>query len=102
LELRFSVRDTGIGIPQEKQAGIFDPFVQADGSITRRYGGTGLGLTICSRLVKLMGGTLSLHSQPGQGSTFSFTVPCEIAASPADSQPNVSLPLAEPPVLSAA
>jgi PAS domain S-box-containing protein len=71
--LLFSVRDTGIGIPPEKQRVIFEPFAQADGSTTRKFNGTGLGLSICSRLVKMMGGKLWLESAPSKGSTFHFT-----------------------------
>jgi len=75
VELRFSVKDTGIGIPPENQQKIFQAFAQADGSMTRRFGGTGLGLTISLRLAELMGGTISLESKPGQGSTFRLTIP---------------------------
>lgn len=76
----FAVQDTGIGIPVAKQACIFQPFHQADNSITRRYGGTGLGLTISSQLVQMMGGKLHVKSQVGQGSLFHFHIPYQIAA----------------------
>jgi PAS domain S-box-containing protein len=72
--LHIIVKDTGIGIPAEKQETIFEPFSQADGSMTRKYGGTGLGLTICTRLVRMMSGAIWVESQPGQGSTFHVTL----------------------------
>ena len=83
--VRISVEDTGIGISPEAQKVIFDEFVQGDGSTTRRHGGTGLGLTIVRKLVELQGGAITLVSEPGSGSTFTFTVPAWAAP-----------PLAEP------
>ncbi len=76
--LRFSVKDTGIGIPSEKIEDIFRGFVQGEASTARRYGGSGLGLSICKFLIELMGGQLVVESQPGEGSTFSFSVPWEL------------------------
>src|SRR5208283_2164317 len=97
--LHVRVADTGVGVPPEKQKSVFEPFEQADSSTTRKYGGTGLGLTICSRLVALMGGKIWLESprtdlppgSGGPGSIFHFTVQCARSEAAA-AQPPVILP----------
>jgi signal transduction histidine kinase/CheY-like chemotaxis protein len=83
LMVRFIVSDTGIGIPTESQDDIFEAFTQADASTSRRYGGSGLGLAICAQLTRLMGGCITLDSQPGKGSTFTVTLPFALQAQPA-------------------
>ncbi|MDL5052331.1 PAS domain S-box protein [Oscillatoria laete-virens NRMC-F 0139] len=80
--IKFSVTDTGIGIPPEKLANLFQPFVQVDSSTTRKYGGTGLGLSICKQLASLMGGKMGVESEPGKGSCFWFTVKLGIQENP--------------------
>ena len=82
IGLEFSVRDTGIGIPEERQEAIFAAFTQADSSTTRQYGGSGLGLAICRQLVQMMGGRLSLHSEPARGSTFSCVLEFDVTQEP--------------------
>jgi len=82
VELQFAVRDTGIGIPPEKQALIFEPFRQLEGYMTRKYGGTGLGLAIVTRLLNLVGGKIWVESQKGAGSTFYFTLPFLLSDGP--------------------
>src|SRR6185436_7192318 len=95
--LHFLVSDTGSGVPAEKHATIFEAFSQADGSTTRRFGGTGLGLTISATLVKMMAGEMWIESAVGAGSTFHFTASFETAARPAAAPRDLAL--AQLPVL---
>ena len=87
MAVHFSVRDTGIGISEEKQQQIFEPFAQADGSTTRKYGGTGLGLTVSLRLVEMMGGKLWVESEADHGSCFHFTARLGVSKKPRGKQP---------------
>ena len=89
-QIALSVADTGIGISDDKQKAVFEPFRQADGTISRKYGGTGLGLSICRELARLLGGTLALRSVEGQGSTFTVLVPESYSA--AKVQPRAEAP----------
>jgi PAS domain S-box-containing protein len=97
--LHFAVRDTGVGIPPDKVEAIFEPFIQADGSMTRRYGGTGLGLSISMRFVELMGGRIWAESKIGEGSTFHFIIPLGLAARELEVQPMTPPELDGLPVL---
>ncbi len=96
-DLRFTVRDTGIGIPPSAQKRLFQPFTQADDSMTRRFGGTGLGLSICKSLLEMMGGRIWVESELGKGSTFFFTVRLPLSKEPpADLAAPAAMPAAAP------
>ncbi len=99
VRLHFTVSDTGVGVPADKQKLIFDPFAQADSSVARKFGGTGLGLTISSRLVQLMGGEIWVESDAGQGSRFHFTISARPSTKAADPQENPAESLTGIPVL---
>jgi len=98
--VRFLVKDSGIGMSEGVQKRLFQPFMQADSSVTRRFGGTGLGLAICKRLIELMDGAIEVRSAPGKGTTFVFTIPLATGESPAETitvqEPkDISLPAAD-------
>ena len=92
VRVRFSVRDTGVGISEDARTRLFQPFTQADSSTTRRYGGTGLGLAISRAFCQMLGGDVVVESEPGKGSTFIVTVPRDLDRA-------VAPPAAVPPAL---
>ena len=91
LVTNFRVSDTGVGIPLDKQGGLFNVYAQADENVSSEYGGTGLGLAICKKLVEAMGGNIALESEPGKGTSFSFQVIMERASEPSPPPPNLKL-----------
>lgn len=96
-ELKFSIIDTGIGIPRDQQHNLFEEFTQADSSITRRFGGTGLGLSICKKIAYILGGSVGVESEEGKGATFWFVIPVDMARKAAfEAENGMKLPDLEP------